>query len=53
MSDSVSDVKIRGGKWLNVVNVHMIDGEGLPRGNMERATDSVDLKESINLEKFY
>ena len=49
MSDHVGHVKVGGGERLDVVHMHMVDGVGFARRNMETASYPVHLQVTVYL----
>ena len=49
MSDHVGHVKVGGGERLDVMHMHMVDGVGFARRNMETASHPVHLQVTVYL----
>ena len=49
MSDPVSDIEVRGGVGLDVVDVDVVDWVGLAGRNVEAASHTVHLQVSVDL----
>ena len=49
MSDFVRDIEVWGGVGLDVVDVYVVDGVGLPGGDVEAAPHTVHFQVTVNL----
>ena len=52
MSDFVRDIEVWGGVGLDVVDVYVVDGVGLPGGDVEAAPHTVHFQVTVNLNQY-